>query len=93
MSSMIVWLPEMIGTWHMLTESATYHDSHRMYHSGKACSNHETLRESSVETKMRESNNSYRKKLSRETHCLVSDTIYKKYINSNCKAWQHQGKC
>ena len=33
---MIVWLPEMIGTWHMLTESATNHDSHRMYHSNKA---------------------------------------------------------
>ena len=50
----IVWLPEMIGTWHMLTESATNHDSHRMYRTGKVGSYHETLRESSVETKMRE---------------------------------------
>ena len=33
----------------MLTESATHHDSHRMYHLGKVCLNPETLRESSVE--------------------------------------------
>ena len=50
LSSTIVLLPEMIKIGQLLTESATNHEGHRMIlQADKAGSNHEILKESTVE--------------------------------------------